>query len=265
VQLSVITDELDARLGPALDVCEELGIDAVELRTVDGMQIVDHAPDALRAMRRELDDRGFRVSAIASPFLKCDRGENQTEVHERALVAAELLSAPIVRAFSYWREPDRRPVLADLGPVLRDAAARAAAVGRTLALENEHDCNVASAGEVASALEAAAAPELGVIWDAGNAAMLDPASYSRLGGLPSIADRVVHVHLKDATLEREWVRIGDGVVDHVALLRFLSRHGYDGPLSIETHHQRDGSGELATRDNVAAIRRIAAEAKVALT
>ena len=86
MQLSVLTDEIDARLGRALDVCEELGIDAVELRTVDGVQVVDHAPDAVRAMRQDLDDRGFRVTAVASPFLKCDRGEEQEEVHERALV-----------------------------------------------------------------------------------------------------------------------------------------------------------------------------------
>ena len=118
MQLSVLTDEIDARLGLALDVCEELGIDAVELRTVDGVQIVDHAPGALRAMRQELDDRGFRVSAIASPFLKCARGEDQEDVHERALVAAELLSAPIVRAFSYWRERDLAAALPELGEAL---------------------------------------------------------------------------------------------------------------------------------------------------
>jgi sugar phosphate isomerase/epimerase len=76
VQLSAITDEIDARLGPALDVCEELEIRAVELRTVDGVSIVDHTPDDLQAMRQELDGRGFRVCAIASPFHKCHRGDD---------------------------------------------------------------------------------------------------------------------------------------------------------------------------------------------
>ena len=40
--------------------------------------------------------------------------------------------------------------------------------------------------------------------------------------------------------------------------------GYDGYLSFETHYQRDGSGELATRDCVAALRSIAAQADVEL-
>ena len=257
VELSVITDELDARLGPALDICEDLGIGAVELRTVDGKQIVDHSPDALRAMRRELDDRGFRVCAIASPFLKCDRGENQDDVHERALVAAELLSAPIVRAFSYWREGDLGPVLPELGEALSRAAARATEAGVTLALENEHDCNVATSAEVREALDAAASPELRAIWDPGNAAMLDRDAFSGLGGLEDIYDRVAHVHLKDVTAAGEWTRIGDGVVDFAGLLRYLRDKGYDGYLSFETHYQRDGSSALATRDCVAALRAIA--------
>jgi sugar phosphate isomerase/epimerase len=264
VQLSVITDEIASDVAHALDVCAELGIGVVELRTVDGQSVVDVAEDDLRALRALLDRGGFSVCAIGSPFLKCDRGVDHADVNARALRAAAILGAPVVRAFSFWREPDLSAVLDELGAALHDGAARAAEAGRTLALENEHDCNVASAAEVAAALAAADAPDLGVIWDAGNAAMLDPAAFAGLGGLDAICDRVVHVHLKDVTLDRTWVRIGDGVVDHDALLRFLAAHGYGGPLSIESHHERDGSSELATRDNVEAIRRIASEAGVAL-
>jgi L-ribulose-5-phosphate 3-epimerase len=127
VHLSVITDEIDARLGPALDVCEQLDIRAVELRTVDGMSIVDRTPEVLRAIRQELDGRGFRVCAIASPFLKCDRGDDrlaQERVHERALQAAVIMSAPVVRAFAYWRETDPRAAVPELGRALVRRRAR---------------------------------------------------------------------------------------------------------------------------------------------
>jgi L-ribulose-5-phosphate 3-epimerase len=268
VQLSVITDEIDARLGPALDVCEELGIRAVELRTVDGIQIVDHTSAGLRTMRADLDSRGFHVCAIASPFLKCDRGDDpdaQERVHERALEAASVLSAPVVRAFAYWREPDPSAALSELGSALRWAAARAGDAGVTLALENEHECNVATSNEAQAALAAAGSPDLRLIWDPGNAAMLDPASFSGLGGLERIDDRVAHVHLKDVSASGEWTTVGAGVVDFSALLRHLAGVRYDGYLSFETHYQRDGSGELATRDCVAALRSIAAQAQVELT
>ena len=267
MHLSVITDEIDARLGPALDVCEQLGIRAVELRTVDGMPIVDRTPEVLRAMRRELDGRGFRVCAIASPFLKCDRGDDplvQERVHERALQAAVIMSAPVVRAFAYWRETDPGAALPELGRALSRAASRASDAGVTLALENEHECNVATSAEARAALDAAASPDLRLIWDPGNAAMLDPASFAGLGGLETICDRVAHVHLKDVSASGNWTRVGEGIVDFAALLRHLAGAGYDGYLSFETHYQRDGSGELSTRDCVAALRSIAAQADVEL-
>jgi sugar phosphate isomerase/epimerase len=265
VQLSVITDEIAPGLGRSLEVCEELGIRAVELRTLDGVQIVDHRAETLRAIREELAARGFRVSAVASPFLKCNVGDDageQQRVHERALEAAAVLGAPLVRAFSYWREPEPAAVLPQLGPVLARAAAL---TGATLALENEHECNVATSAEARAALDAAASAQLRLIWDPGNAAMLDPASFAGLGGLEAIVSDVAHVHVKDVSATGAWTRVGDGIVDFAAQLRYLDDAGYDGDLSFETHYQRDGSGELATRDCVAALRAIAADAGVELT
>ena len=267
MQLSVITDEIAAGLGPALDVCEELGIGAVELRTIDGVQIVDQAPEELQAMRAELDARGFTVCSIASPFLKCHRTDDpavQEQVYERALRAAAALSAPVVRAFAYWREADPGAALPDIGRALGPAAERARDAGVTLALENEHECSVATSAEARAALEATDSPHLRLIWDPGNAAMLDPSSFSGLGGLETIYERVAHVHVKDVTASGSWARVGDGIVDFAALLRYLADAGYDGYLSFETHYQRDGSGELATRDCVAALRSIAAQVGVEL-
>ena len=72
------------------------------------------------------------------------------------------------------------------------------------------------------------------------------------------------MHLKDVSASGSWTRIGDGIVDFAALLRWLAGTGYEGYLSFETHYQRDGSGELSTRDCVATLRSIAAEANVEL-
>ena len=134
----------------------------------------------------------------------------------------------------------------------------------TLALENEHECSVATSAEARAALDATDSPHLRLIWDPGNAAMLDPSSFSGLGGLETIYERVAHVHVKDVTASGSWTRVGDGIVDFAALLRYLADAGYDGYLSFETHYQRDGSGELATRDCVAALRSIAAQVGVEL-
>ena len=258
MRLSVITDEIDPSLDRALDVCEELGIDAVELRFLDRVHVVDLGPGDLRSIRTKLHRRGFAVSAIASPFMKCGRGEQQDAVLSATLQAAEMLGAPIVRAFAYWREDDAGAALPEAGRALHAAAERTHAAGVTLALENEHECNVATSGEARAALDATGSPYLRLIWDPGNAAMLDPSEFSGLGGLENIRERVVHVHVKDVTASQEWTRIGDGIVDFAALLRYLDETGYGGYLSFETHYQREGSGELATRDCVAALRELGA-------
>jgi L-ribulose-5-phosphate 3-epimerase len=258
VHLSVISDEIDPNLDRALDVCEDLEIDAVELRFLDRGHVVELGRGDLEEVRRLLDRRGFTVSAISSAFMKSDPGEPQDAVLDGTLQAARILGAPVVRAFAYWRETDPSVGIAAAAPVLRDAAERAHAAGVTLALENEHECNVATSDEARAALDAAASPHLRLIWDPGNAGMLDPASFHGLGGLEMIRDSVVHVHVKDVTVAQEWTRIGDGIVDFPLLLRYLRDTGYDGYLSFETHYQRDGSGELATRDCVAALRELGA-------
>jgi sugar phosphate isomerase/epimerase len=256
VRLSVITDEIGPDLPHALDVCDELGLDAVELRTVGGVQIVDHTEDQLAAIRSELDRRGLAVCALASPFLKCDRGEPQDALLERTIRAATTLGTPLVRAFGWWREPDPAAALPDLGRALREANARVQEAGLTLVLENEHECNVATAAEAHAALDAARAPGLRLIWDPGNAAMLDPAGWHGLGGLDLVVHDVAHVHLKDVSPDGAWVRIGEGIVDFRSQIARLEATGYDGYLSFETHYTRDGSGELATRDCVAALREL---------
>ena len=113
-------------------------------------------------------------------------------------------------------------MLPELGEALRRAGERARHAGVLLALENEHECNVATADEARAALEAAASPDLWLIWDPGNAAMLDPGAFTGLGGLETISGRVAHVHLKDVSPAGEWVRIGEGIVDFAGMVDHLS-------------------------------------------
>ncbi len=73
--------------------------------------------------------------------------------------------APVVRAFGYWREPDPAPHCPTSAGAATSGGDASDAAGITLALENEHECNVATAVEARAALDAcrlvAAAPHLG--------------------------------------------------------------------------------------------------------
>jgi len=83
--------------------------------------------------------------------------------------------------------------------------------------------------------------QLGVNFDTGNSFLAgnDPVAY-----LEQVADRVIHVHIKDipesqlpergkVTGTRVGVAAGDGVIDLPGIVRVLARAGYTGVLSVE--------------------------------
>jgi L-ribulose-5-phosphate 3-epimerase len=281
-RLGVITDEISEDFEHALSACTELGIRDIELRSLWNTSIVDQTDDDLRRIERMIVDGGFNVCGIASPFLKCHvsgEGEaagrthsastasrdEQWDVLARSLQVANRLDAPMVRAFSFWRVEDPTSVREDLLAVLQEATVRTKAAGKLLGLENEYACNIATGEEAAWYLERIDDPTLGLIWDPGNIAALGVQPTADDYG--SIADRVLHVHVKDAVsldLGDGFTVIGDGVVGWDEQLRLLAAQGYDGVLSLETHFALDGDHEAGTRACAAALRELATGAGVSL-
>jgi len=276
MELSVITDEISQDLDHALDVCQDLGLHTVELRAVDGTSVVAHEAGSLARIKGALDARGLRVCAIASPFLKCHlhgdgaapgethegasrSKEEQWGVLERSLEAARLFGAPIVRAFSFWRLADPTSAREELVEVLTEAVRRARSAGILLGLENEYACNVGTGAETGWVLGRIPSSAFGVIWDPGNEAKLGSQPFPE--GYAHIRGRVIHVQLKDLDAQGRWVKIGAGVIDFPGLLRALAADGYQGALSLETHYATpDGGQEGATRESIAAIRALCAQA-----
>ena len=280
MRLCVITDEISQDLAHALDVCEDEGVGTVELRAVGGANVVSHDDDSLEEIRALLKRRGFRVGAIASPFLKCHLygdgapegathcsapalREEQWAILERSIEVARLFGARIVRSFSFWRVPDPSGVRDEVAGVISEAARRTGAAGLTLGLENEHACNVATGAETRWVLDRATSPALGVIWDPGNEAAMGSEPFP--GGYEQVRGRVVHVHLKDMDVDGNWTRMGSGIIDYAGQFRALARDGYDGLLSLETHYELpEGGAEKATRESLAAIRGLCEEAGIRL-
>lgn len=279
--LAVITDEISEDFDRVLEVCAELGIRDLELRSIDGTSIVDHSPERLRALKEAIEARGFGVCAIASPFLKTHIDEKHVpvgnvhsaqeltreqhwDVLKRSIEIAHLLDAPIVRAFSFWRVENPESVREDILETLGTATEITRDGGKLLGLENEHACNIGSGIEAKWYLDRIADPTLGLIWDPGNISALgetpDKAQYD------AIADRIVHVHVKDgnAIPATSFVTPGEGSCDWESQLRWLHQGGYTGPLSLETHFDIDGSKETGTRATATAMRNLAEKAGMPL-
>jgi L-ribulose-5-phosphate 3-epimerase len=280
MRLCIVTDEISQDLAHALDVCEDEGVSVVELRAVDGANIVSHDDDSLEKIKAMIDGRGLRVGGIASPFLKCHisgDGDPQGATHfaapasreeqwgilERSFEVAHLFGAPLVRTFSFWRVPDPEAVRDELAGVIAEAAERTGAAGLTLGIENEHACNLATGAETRWVLDRVSSPALGVIWDPGNEAVMDSEPFP--GGYEQVRDRMVHVHLKDADENGNWTKMGTGIIDYPGQFRALAEDGYEGLLSLETHYETpDGGAEKATRESLAVIRELCEEAGIRL-
>jgi L-ribulose-5-phosphate 3-epimerase len=280
MRLCIVTDEISQDLSHALAVCEDEGVSTVELRAVDGANIVSHDDGSLGEIKALMASRGFRVGGIASPFLKChlhgdgdpqgathfaapSSREEQWEILERSFEVAHLLGAPLVRTFSFWRVANPKDVREEVAEAIAEAAERAGAARLTLGIENEHACNLATGAETRWVLDRVPSPALGVIWDPGNEAVMDSQPFP--GGYEQVRDRVVHVHLKDADQNGNWTKMGAGIIDYPGQFRALADDGYEGLLSLETHYEvPDGGAEKATRESLAAIREFCEEAGIRL-
>ena len=247
------TDDLDA----ALDAMQSVGMTGAELRLVYGRNVVDLTDAELDRARAAVESRGMRVLSIASPVLKCvlPNGpdidarfqqdvfgsaytyEDQPRLSARALEVAARTGAPIIRVFSGGRTVAPDTLTDTIAAELRRLADRAQAQGAVIGLENEHACNVGTGAEAGRMMAAVDHPALGVIWDPANASILGeeafPDGYSALP-----LHRVVHVHAKDCMVAGHtptWGPLGEMAIDWAGQIGALSRDGYGGAISLETH------------------------------
>lgn len=68
--LSAFADEIDANLDTQMDVLEKHGIKHIEMRGVNGKQLVHYTLEEVKEIKKKIDARGFELSAIGSPLGK---------------------------------------------------------------------------------------------------------------------------------------------------------------------------------------------------
>jgi len=270
LKLGVINDEITQDFDHALAVARELGLQFVELRGMWNKNLMDLKENEIKEARRLLTKYGVKVTDIASPFMKVDapgfttkEGERDTfnarfgykqqpEVLERAMELAKVLETDKIRVFSFWRIEKPAQVFDLVVSDLRRALEKAKKQKITLVLENEHDCNIATAAESVKLLAAIQDPYLGLNWDPGNAYAAGEKPYpDGYNLLPK--NRILHMHVKDAkrnpaTGKSDWAAMGKGDIDYVGQFKALMRDGYSHAVSLETHWRNEKkNAEESTR------------------
>jgi len=272
--ISVLTDEISQDFGHACEVASrEFGLGWVELRAMNGKNIMNWSATEITEARKVLARFNLRVSEIASPVFKTDwpgapkspfspkepqfgadfTYEQQDELLDRAIEIAKTFNTPYIRVFDFWRLDDQKPHRKGIDDRIREGALRAGKKGITLTLENEFACNTATGAEAGRLLAAVRERSLMLNWDAGNATARGEKAYpDGYGKLPK--DRIAHVHCKDVVNKpgggTDWAPMGGGIIDWVGQFRALKKDGYTGALSLETHWHGAATPEESTRQSM---------------
>jgi sugar phosphate isomerase/epimerase len=218
-------------LEQVVDGAAEYGYDGIELRLLDGEPVGPSMGDeARRRVRSALRGSGLELCCLDTSFGIADPEEALNDAIRSIDLAADV-GAPMIRLFG--GAPEGEPVDTTIRRTterLAILAERGREAGVTIALET-HD-SFASGASTARIL-AGAAVDVRVVWDTLNTFVTGEAPEV---SLRHVADRLVHVHVKDGGHDDEPERnelFGEGVVPLDSIVAMLTANGYDGWLSVE--------------------------------
>jgi len=103
--ISAFTDEAATMLDDQLRIAGQNSVRFIEMRGVDGRPLVDRTPAEAKELKKKLDDNGFCLSAVGSPFGKIkitDDFAPHLEHYKRGVEIAHILEAPYMRLFSFF-------------------------------------------------------------------------------------------------------------------------------------------------------------------
>jgi sugar phosphate isomerase/epimerase len=235
-KLSGFADEAGKTAEEQMDGLEKNGVYQIEVRSVDGKNILELDEEALKRLDEKLENRRFSVSAIGSPVGKSPIEEDFSLARSafgKALKAAEILKAPYIRGFSFFIPKNADPmqwageVVFRLSELVKAAEQR----GLTYALENESGIFTDIPERCVYVLDRV--PGLSLVFDPGNFIMNNA---SPLEAWPLLKNRTAYFHIKDGTRNpRRFVPAGEGEGNMAEILKDAFSGGFTGNLSLEPH------------------------------
>lgn len=271
--LAVIGDEIGPSLAEMISFCAENNVRRLDMRTVDGRNLLGLALDEVAGIARTVRAAGIEMPTFVSPLLKwpapgkaqkdgkVDFAFDPAECPAADPLAhgfeiASALGASRIRVFTHLRYDGYQP--ADLDAPVARLTALAERYDKIVEIENEPVCNVGNLAELAAFFAHHHHPRLRPLVDIGNAwSMGVPPTDSDIAALAPWTDQI---HLKDRDIDaRRTVPLGDGDIPWPDELRRLlgGTRTEEILASIETHCPQDARN--ATARSVAALRRIAGE------
>lgn len=228
VTLCAFADEAAKDLAGQIAALRENEIPLLELRGIDGKNVMDLTPNEARKYKAAFDDAGITVWSLGAPLAKVPetvRMDVYSEKVKRLCEVAQILGAKNIRGFSFY--PSLFGFHEDvILEKLRVLVALLGEYGLHYCHENDSGLYGSTQSRVQKLL--AAIPEMKYVYD--------PANFLRSGQkadltLETLADKAYYFHFKDADRKKIVpAGFGDGQLDR--LIASLRR---DAVLSVEPH------------------------------
>ncbi|MCZ9881184.1 sugar phosphate isomerase/epimerase family protein [Arthrobacter sp. B2a2-09] len=271
--LSGFGDEVDPDPAVQAAVLLALGASHIEVRSAWGTNVSELEPEAVERLKAILDEKGLKVSAVASPIGKIDVSvpvEHELDRLRQIISVAKGLDTKYIRIFSFYRaegqsqEDIRDSVMERMTALTNEAAAS----GVVLLHENEKGIYGDTPERVLDIMETVDSPALRVAWDSANFVQVGVKPYAEAYAV--LRPYLEYFQIKDAVSGTgEVVPAGEGDGELDATIAALKADGFAGFASLEPHlastHELGGfSGPVAFGSAARAFAALAAKNGVAL-
>ncbi len=242
--LSAFADEAGGSMDEQIAALQKAGIDHIDLRSVDGINITELPAAHARQVAKKLDDASIRVGMFGSPIGKIDIADDfEIDTHklEHLGEMKDIFGAAKVRLFSYYnkQEAEHSVWQAKCIDRLKRLTEIAARLDLVLYHENERHIFgdlVRDVGVIRDQCRQADPEHFKLIFDFDN---YNQSGEDVMAAWRELGPATDAIHLKeskkqsDGTFQHVPVGTGDGHVPEI--LRDLADRGWEGPLTLEPH------------------------------
>lgn len=229
-RLSAFADEASPMIGGQIKALKRNGVDLLEIRGVDGVNIADISLEKAKSVRERLDAEGIGVWSLGSPYGKIsirDGFKPHLDRFRHGLDLCSVLGCGRIRLFSFYTDGDRSDGIFDeVCERLSRFSEEAKKARILLCHENEKGIFGEKAADCLRIHKAL--PEIRAVFDPAN---FIQAGENTLEAMELLKPYVNYMHIKDALKGGEIVPAGSGVADIGALLYSFK----EGVLTVEPH------------------------------
>ncbi len=237
-------DEISPDLHAQVETFARLGIEAVDLRSVYGTNVLDLTPTQLHEVHDAFAAKGIRIQSIGSPVNKVAydvmNQAGEFEKLRRAIKAAEHVNVKRIRIFTP-EVPEGKHDEFSSNVISWMSEQKSLAEDHEMVLIHENDAKYWGAypKNAQRLFETLGSSNFRAVFDFANTVLLgfDPLN----DWFPWLLPHLDTLHIKDAIrAEGRVVPAGEGDGRIVETLNYLIGQNWSGPLTLEPHLQSAG-------------------------